>query len=192
VDAQADEASVTQDTVRVLLDNHRRFLKFLESKVGSRETAEDLLQEAFTRHLHRTDEIPTERVVAWFYRVLRNAAIDHHRRRSVRDRRLALFAQDMEESVAPSSDLHQEICQCVSRLAATLKPEYEAALREVDVEGTAVTAFAERHGLSPSNAGVRVFRARQALRQRVRQSCGTCAEHGCLNCTCPTAPPAVV
>ena len=76
--------------------------------------------------------------------------------------------------------------------AATLKPEYEAALREVDVEGTAVTAFAERHGLSPSNAGVRVFRARQALRQRVRQSCGTCAEHGCLNCTCPTAPPAVV
>lgn len=188
----ADGSPVTADAVRVLLDNHRRFLQFLERRVGSRETAEDILQEAFTRHLPRADEIPAERVVAWFYRVLRNAAIDHHRRQSVRDRGLAHFAREMEEAVAPSSEFHQEICECVSRLAATLKPEYEAALREVDVEGTTVTAFAERHGLSPSNAGVRVFRARQALRQRVRQSCGTCAEHGCLNCTCPTAPPAVV
>jgi RNA polymerase sigma-70 factor (ECF subfamily) len=33
-------------------------------------------------------------------------------------------------------------------------------------------------------AGVRVFRAREALKKRVMESCGTCAEHGCLNCTC--------
>jgi hypothetical protein len=29
-----------------------------------------------------------------------------------------------------------------------------------------------------------VFRAREALRKQVAVSCGTCAEHGCLNCTC--------
>jgi hypothetical protein len=26
--------------------------------------------------------------------------------------------------------------------------------------------------------------ARQALKKRVTESCGTCAEHGCMNCTC--------
>jgi RNA polymerase sigma-70 factor (ECF subfamily) len=69
-----------------------------------------------------------------------------------------------------------------------LKPEYEEALQAIDVLGTPVKAFAEQHGLSANNAGVRVFRAREALKKRVTQSCGTCAEHGCMNCTCSRVP----
>lgn len=46
----------------------------------------------------------------------------------------------------------------------------------------AVKAYAEQKGLSSSNAEVRVFRAREALKKRVIESCGTCAEHGCVNC----------
>jgi len=80
--------------------------------------------------------------------------------------------------------MEKEICACVTRLAATLKPEYAEALQAIDVVGTPVKAFAEQHGLSASNAGVRVFRAREALKKRVTESCGTCAEHGCTNCTC--------
>jgi RNA polymerase sigma-70 factor (ECF subfamily) len=29
-----------------------------------------------------------------------------------------------------------------------------------------------------------VHRARKALRQQVEKACGTCAEHGCLDCHC--------
>jgi RNA polymerase sigma-70 factor (ECF subfamily) len=72
----------------------------------------------------------------------------------------------------------------VSRLAATLKPEYAEALMAIDVSGTAVKKFAEDKGLSAGNAAVRVFRAREALKKRVTESCGVCAEHGCLDCTC--------
>ena len=46
---------------------------------------------------------------------------------------------------------------------------------------------AARAGLSAGNAGVRVFRARAALKKRVSESCGTCAEHGCVDCTCGSA-----
>jgi RNA polymerase sigma-70 factor (ECF subfamily) len=77
-----------------------------------------------------------------------------------------------------------EICACVSRLAATLKPEYAEALEAIEVGGTPVKAFAEAKGLSSNNAAVRVFRAREALKKRVTESCGVCAEHGCVNCTC--------
>jgi RNA polymerase sigma-70 factor (ECF subfamily) len=50
-----------------------------------------------------------------------------------------------------------------------------------------VKAYAEQKGLSSSNAAVRVFRAREALKKRVIESCGTCAEHGCVDCTCKRA-----
>ena len=58
------------------------------------------------------------------------------------------------------------------------------ALRTVEVNGLPVKDFATQAGISTNNAGVRVFRAREALRKQVIRSCGTCADHGCLNCTC--------
>ena len=93
----------------------------------------------------------------------------------------------LKPTKTPSADMEAEICACVSRLAATLKPEYAEALEAIEVAGTPVKAFAEQKGLSSSNAAVRVFRAREALKKRVTESCGTCAEHGCLNCTCKRA-----
>ena len=125
-----------------------------------------------------------EGVVPWFYRTLRNAAIDQFRRRGAADRAHEAFARELETHEAPASDMEGEICACVSRLAATLKPEYAEALEAIEVEGTPVKAFAEAKGLSSNNAAVRVFRAREALKKRVTESCGVCAEHGCVNCTC--------
>jgi RNA polymerase sigma-70 factor (ECF subfamily) len=168
----------------VLVENHRAFLRFLERRVGDRALAEDLLQDAFVRSVDRLSSLPEEGLVPWFYRVLRNAAIDLHRRRGAEARALEAFAREMADAAAPPGDLRQEICACVARLAGTLKPEYAEALRVVDLEDTPVKAFAEASGLTTSNAGVRVHRARQALRRQVAASCGTCAEHGCLDCSC--------
>jgi len=69
-------------------------------------------------------------------------------------------------------------------LSATLKPEYRDALERIEVQGVAVKDFADERGITPSNAAVRIFRAREALRKQVAVSCGTCAEHGCIECTC--------
>jgi len=76
----------------------------------------------------------------------------------------------------------------VSELAATLKPEYAEALRRVEIDGMAVKDYASASGISASNAGVRIFRARKALRVQLARACGTCAEHGCLDCSCDSAP----
>ena len=170
--------------VQPLVENHRAFLRFLERRVGSREEAEDILQEAFGRSLEKLDGLGDgESIVRWFYRVLRNAAIDHYRRKAAAGRALEAFAGSLNAAVPPP-EVQNEICGCVRMLAETLKPEYTAALQEIDVEGATVKAFAEKHGISASNAGVRIFRAREALRKQVVRSCGTCAEHGCLDCTC--------
>ena len=171
--------------LEVLLENHRAFLRYLERKVGDSTVAEDILQDAFARVVARPEVAPDgEGLVPWFYRVLRNAAVDRHRRAGTASRALEAFARELESAEAVPDDTRREVCQCINRLATTLKPEYAEALQAIEVDGQPVKAYAERKGLTAGNAAVRVFRAREALKRRVVESCGTCAEHGCLHCTC--------
>lgn len=172
------------DVVSRLVAGHREFLGFLERRVGSRELAEDILQDAFVRGIERADDIGRETAVAWFYRTLKNAVIDHYRRRGASSRALERLAVELEARSGAPRDLEGAICGCVARLAETLKPEYAEAIRRIEVEGLSVKDFAAQAGISASNAAVRVFRARAALRRRVQEACGTCAEHGCVECSC--------
>jgi RNA polymerase sigma factor (sigma-70 family) len=187
-DSSGAEQPLTSELVGVLVQNHREFLGFLERRLGDRALAEDVLQDAFVRSMSKLDTLnDQESAVAWFYRILRNAVADHHRRRAARERKLDAFAAELD-SDAPSTELHEAVCQCVQRLAGTLKPEYSEALRRVEVDGLSVKDYAAETGITSNNAAVRVFRAREALRKRVSRSCGTCADHGCLDCSCGSAP----
>jgi RNA polymerase sigma factor (sigma-70 family) len=162
-------------------------LRFLEARLGSRDEAEDILQEAFVRGVERAGTLRDgESAVAWFYRTLRNAIIDRHRRRGASDRALEAFARELETSQVPPADVKDAVCACVRTLSETLKPEYADALRRIEVDGMSVQGYAAEAGIQPNNAAVRVHRAREALRTRVIASCGSCAEHGCLDCTCST------
>ena len=83
------EEPLGSDMVALLVEHHRAFRAFLEKRVGRRDIAEDLLQEAFARGLDTMPAFASEEsAVAWFYRVLRNAVIDHHRRGGTSDRAL--------------------------------------------------------------------------------------------------------
>jgi RNA polymerase sigma-70 factor (ECF subfamily) len=176
-----------QAPLAVLLENHRAFLRYLQGRVNDRELAEDILQDAFVKVMERPDQVPAdEALVPWFYRTLRNAAIDRFRRREVAGRAVEAFARELETHAAPEPEIEAEICACIGRLAGTLKAEYAEALQAIDVQGIPVKTFAEQRGLSASNASVRIFRAREALKKRLVASCGTCAEHGCQDCTCQT------
>ena len=156
------------EVVDVLVERHRQFRDFLERRVGSRATAEELLQTAFVKTLERGSALrESESSVAWFYRLLRNALIDFYRE--------------------PDPALENAVCQCVHALIPTLKEDYAGILRTVDMEGATVGEAATRLNISPGNAAVRLHRARQALRHRLTVACGTCTDHGCLDCTCETS-----
>ncbi|HKA58723.1 MAG TPA: RNA polymerase sigma factor [Gemmatimonadales bacterium] len=178
--------SLAPATLNVLVENHRRFLQFLERRVGSRDIAEDILQDAFVKTLDRPDILPRDdAVIPWFHRVLRNAIIDHYRRGGAERRALEHVAGTTEVAELPRDDeLYRVVCACVSSLVDTLKPEYAAAVRRVDLDGILVVDFAREANITPSNAGVRRHRAHAALRKQLALSCNICAEHGCLDCRC--------
>ncbi len=181
----AERDPATPEVLRVLVDNHARFLAFLERRVGSRDDAEDILQEAFVRSLdHASSLRSSTSATAWFYRVLRNAITDHYRRQDTQGRALDRFAAETDDAAAQDSELEAVVCGCVLSLVETLKPEYGAAIRRVDLDGVSVRAFAAEAGVTPGNAGVRLHRAREALGRQLARSCGTCLTHGCLDCRC--------
>jgi RNA polymerase sigma factor (sigma-70 family) len=168
-----------------LLAQRKHFLSFVQRRVSDSGLAEDILQTAYLRAFqHQDDFNPSESVVAWFYRLLRNAVIDSYRRHASRERALEAWTRELEISVQPSPDLQNEVCACLDGILEGLKPEYSEALRAIDLGEQRVQDFAEHHGISASNAGVRLHRARAALRKQLLRTCATCAEHGCLNCTC--------
>jgi RNA polymerase sigma factor (sigma-70 family) len=174
-----------EDAILVaLLENRRGFLRFLERRVSSREEAEEVLQEAFTRAVAKRSTLRDEEsAVAWFYRMLRNAVVDLYRHKDASRRALEAFGRDLKDA-QPGSDLHGEVCACVSRVASTLKPEYAEVLREVEVEGLPVKTHAQHQGITAGNAAVRLHRARRALKLQVIAACGACADHGCVDCQC--------
>lgn len=176
--------ALSPEAIAQLVKGHREFLAFLERRVESRAVAEDILQAAFTRGLERGDDVKDEKVVAWFYRVLRNAVIDHYRQRSTTARAMEAWGREFPDVQEPEAELRQEICRCVSGLLETLKPEYREALRIVDLEEGKLKDLAQQSGITAENAAVRVHRARAALRRRIEQACGTCSVHGCLDCSC--------
>jgi RNA polymerase sigma-70 factor (ECF subfamily) len=181
------EPSLSPDAIARLVEAHREFLAFLERRVESRAAAQDILQAAFARGLERGAGVQDEKVVAWFYRVLRNSLIDYYHRRSASARAMEAWGREFAENQSVPVELRDEICRCVSTLLETLKPEYRDALRIMDLEEGALSDLAQQAGITAENAAVRVHRARRALRRQVEQSCGTCAEHGCLDCHCKTA-----
>jgi RNA polymerase sigma-70 factor (ECF subfamily) len=168
-----------------LAGERERFLGFLRSRLGTRDQAEDLLHAAYVKALQSGDGVREgESSVAWFWRVLRNAVVDVYRQRGAEMRALEQTQRWAEAEEPQEPELRSAVCLCVNGVLETLKPEYASLIRRVDLDGSPVPEAARAEGITPNNAGVRLHRARAALRERLQESCGSCATHGCLDCGC--------
>lgn len=174
------------ETLAALVAEHDRFLAFLAPRLESRDAAEEVLQAAFVKGWERGGELQDhESAVAWFYRLLRHALVDHYRGRAAERRALDAHAAAQPEGEAPEiPELAAALCRCLDGLLPTLPPDQAALLRQVDLEGRPVSEVAASLGLTPNATSVRLHRSRKALKARLETTCGTCTTHGCLDCTC--------
>jgi RNA polymerase sigma-70 factor (ECF subfamily) len=189
-DADQGTSPRESDLARAIAERRPDLLAFVRGRVHDLATAEDLVNDTLVAALSRVDQLrDDDAVVAWIYRALRNRIVDQLRRRGTGDRALERLAVETESIVEATEHAPPRVCRCVTRVAASLKPEYAEALERIEVDGEAVRAFAAEHGISSSNAAVRVFRAREALRRGVIATCGACAAGGCADCTCEDHAP---
>jgi len=183
-------AGLSPEALARLVEARRDFLSFVQKRAGSREAAEDILQAAFVKGIEKGDSVRDEEsVVAWFYRILRNAIIDYYRHRASSERAAESLVHRLEKHQEPDDHFKSEICKCVSALLDSIKPEYKQAIETVDLREGSLNDLAGTAGITANNAAVRVHRAREALRKQVTIACGVCATHGCLDCHCKKVSP---
>jgi RNA polymerase sigma factor (sigma-70 family) len=176
---------MSEPSLSTILDQRKQFLGFVQRRVSDPAVAEDILQAAYMRALQHEGDIKRgESVVGWFYRVLRNAVIDYYRRRSSENKALEAWGRELETAVVPSHETHDEVCGCLGGVLDSIKADYAEVLRAVDLGEQPLQDFARERNISASNAGVRAHRARTALRKQLIKTCGSCAEHACLDCIC--------
>ena len=191
-EAQHGHAHEGASILSKLLTHQADFRGFLRRRIGDEALAEDVLQQSFMRAVQQEHELEKpEQVVAWFYRILRNATVDYYRARAADDRKLEAFVQELAvtgtDKIPALDELRPTVCACLERLLPNLKPAYADLLNRIDLGGESLVSVAKHLGVTPNNLTVRLHRARQALRKSLEESCGICTKHGCLNCTCDEA-----
>lgn len=175
--------------IETLVGQHKKFRAFLARRVESDEVAEDLLQLSLRKALETPARVQEEAsVVAWFYAILRNVLVDFYRARARESDANEAYLQELtlleEDHAKARHELEATVCECMKGLLPTLKPEYTAILERVDLQGRSIREVAKDLGVTENNLTVRLHRARRALRRSLERACGTCTEHGCLDCTC--------
>lgn len=168
--------------IQALHDRREAFLGFLVARLGGdRAEAEDLLQHGFAKAIAAAPQLrDEERLVPWFYQLLRHALIDRVRSRqtsSARER--SWFEEKLSEP-----ETTRRLCACLEPLLATLPPTQAELLRRCELAEEPVAAVAASLGLKPNAASVALHRARVTLREKLRAFCGDCADGACLDCDC--------
>ena len=171
-------------SLEALASERQRILKYLLRRVGSRETAEEVLHSAYLRALQNVKFLRCEEhATAWFHRIVRNAAADHFRR--LRRERGALESYRRETVGQALTEVIRGFRgRCVLAALDRLRPDYREALVRIAIEGLDPSDWAASLGITANNARVRTYRARRALRRELVRICGPCAERRCIECPC--------
>lgn len=170
----------------LLARQHERFLAFLRKRLRNAADAEDVLQTAYVKALtSKAKLLDRSSIVAWFFQVLRRAALDHVRHDQAGTRAVSARGDRDARAAAPDhARLHDAACACVEALLPGLPRAQAEIVRRVDLDGATPAEAAAALGLTAGNASVRLHRARKALRARLEAVCGTCTRHHCLDCHC--------
>jgi RNA polymerase sigma-70 factor (ECF subfamily) len=169
------------DALEQLAASRERFLKFVRSSVSNNDLAEDIVQASLTKAVERFGSLKDEeRLVPWFFAILRNTITDTYRRH-LQARETELVA---EFDIAEEQEVERRLCECFAELLPVLKAEYAELIESIDLRSEEPGSIAQRLGVTPNNLKVRHHRARQALKRRLEETCRVCAQHHCLDCTC--------
>jgi RNA polymerase sigma-70 factor (ECF subfamily) len=164
-----DALRVTPDLRPDTLGDHvDRLYRAAWALCGSREDAEDLVQETFARVLARKREIGTDDPLPYLMRVLRNTFVSGLRTRDRRPRTAAL-EEDSAPFAAPSSGEPQRRAEAneVFAAIAELPIDYRDVVAAVDVAGLSYQEAADSLGIPVGTVMSRLYRGRGRVADRV-------------------------
>ena len=142
-------------------------LRYAYGLVGQRETAEDLVQEAFLRlHTHWQEVVQPR---AWLFRCIRNLALSH-----LRDHRRETIMEPNPEWQSDTPNPEQalgkfEAIGTLQLLVAELHPDERTLISLKYQEGLKYDQISQRTGLSVGHVGYKLHHALKNLANSLRR-----------------------
>ena len=155
-------------TLRQVFDAEESpLLRYAHGLVGQRETAEDLVQEAFLRLHEHWEDVTHPR--AWLFRSIRNLALNH-----LRDHKRETTLETGREWESPSPDPEQalgkqEAIGTLQLLVAELHEDDRAIIALKYHEGLKYDQISQRTGLSVGNVGYKLHHTLKNLADSLRR-----------------------
>lgn len=147
------------------------FLRKAASIVHSKEEAEDIVQEAFTKIYMNANKFKKQegaQFSSWGYRILINTALTHYQKQKRKGERQTELDEEIW-ALIPDRNLRQfekkefadEIASVLSRLPET----FAKALSSFFIEGKSQEEMAEEEGVSVGAIKTRVHRAKKEFKK---------------------------
>jgi RNA polymerase sigma factor (sigma-70 family) len=141
-------------------------LRFAYGLVGQRETAEDLVQDAFLKLHAHWDDVANPR--AWLFKSIRNLALNH-----IRDHQRETPIENSDDIPSHSADPdqslgHLEAIGTLQLLVSELDPDDRQLLALKYHENLKYDQISQRTGLSVGNVGYKLHHALKSLADSLR------------------------
>jgi RNA polymerase sigma-70 factor (ECF subfamily) len=162
-------AAGDRDAFRTLVDRYeRRAFYAAYHLLGDEEEAKDVVQEAFVRVFRSMDKFDERRpFYTWFYRIVTNLAIDHHRHlklsRKVGNEELTEILPGGEPPANPVES--DEVRRHVRKALDTLPPKFKTVMVLRELHGLSCKEIAGIVGSTHATVRWRMHRARQLFRE---------------------------
>jgi RNA polymerase sigma-70 factor, ECF subfamily len=178
---------------------HRSLLRYIRSKINSKEDGEDILHNVFVRISENAASLSGKNNLKnWLFIMTRNAIIDYYRKKGVR--RSVNLDETLSDSLAEEevSQATQGLDRCLAGFINLLPDTYKPILIDSELRELKQKDLADKYQMAYSSMRSRVQRGREKVKQQLLACCriendrwgnileaipkSQCAEEMCKNC----------
>lgn len=144
-------------------------LAFVKSRVGGKEIAEDILQEAFIKVHEKINTLKdSAKLESWLYQITRNSIVDYYR---AKDPKQELPSWVAGSEIEGENIIRRELSGCLASMINELPEKYRLAVQMSEIDGRTQKEVAEKESISLSGAKSRIQRGRNLLKAMLHGCC---------------------
>ena len=141
-------------------------------KTKHQDHCHDILQDVYIKVMENIDKVEkAENIKYYLIRMADNAVADYYRDKSNKPNQIFTEVISLKDDTTVSDSSLQLADCCLRPMIDTLEPIYREALVMTELEGISQKEYAEKVGISYTNAKSRVQRARQKLKEIILNCC---------------------
>lgn len=174
---------IRQSQIQILDDLKRSTIRWIASHGLGLPEAEDIFQQSLLKAFSSTTTVEEpEKVTAWFYQIIRNTLTDEFRKLNSQKKTNEAFAAEVLPKLDPETE--EQICRCVNGLLSELPAVERAILEKHFFEGKKFKELAEEFHQAEGTIRVKALRARDKLKESLRECCNITRFDEAKDCGC--------